>query len=57
MRGSAGTAGIGCIVGECAKEGVCCSGHRSATPGSNIRKNRSCGIMPCQVDSHIKQNV
>ncbi len=56
MRGSAGTAGIGCIVGECAKE-VCRSGHGSATSGSNIRKNRSCGITSCQVDSHIKQNV
>ena len=55
MGGSAGTAGIGCIVGEYV--GVCCSGHRSATHGSNIRKNRSCGITPCQVGSHTKQNV
>ena len=47
--------GISGIVSECGR--VCCSGHRSATNGSNIRKNWSCGITPGQVDSHIKQNV
>ena len=56
MRGSVGIVGIGCIVGELGWR-VCCSDHGSATNGSNIRKNRSCGITPCQVDIHIKQNV
>lgn len=50
IRSSAGIAGTGCVVG------VCCSGHRSATSGTNIRKNWSCGITPCQVDSQIKRN-
>ena len=56
MRGSAGIVGIGCVVGELGWR-VCCSDHGSDNHGSNIRKNWSCGITPCQVDIHIKQNV
>ncbi|MEA1999074.1 MAG: PD-(D/E)XK nuclease family protein [Euryarchaeota archaeon] len=39
------------------REGFCCSGRRSVTPGSNIRKTWSCGTTPCQLDCHIKQNI
>jgi len=57
MRGSARGVGIGCIVGEFGVSRFVVRVTGLLPPARISEKNQSCGITPCQVDSHIKQNV